>query len=119
MDKRVGTGSIATHLGPACTQTMPRLSKLWSHAHGRQNCYKKVMVDTYSMTIKAICYPLDKINKGSLSKVGKEQHKKHVISEIAKARKEIISINSEIKRKRLVYCVQLCYKTNTKEGTTY
>ena len=46
------------------------------------------------MTIKAICFLLDKINKGSLSKVGKEQHKKHVISEIAKARKEIISINS-------------------------
>ena len=74
------------------------------------------MVDTYSMTIKAICFLLDKINKGSLSK---EQHKKHVISEIAKARKEIISINSEIKKKRLVCCVQLCYKTNTKEGTTY
>ena len=77
------------------------------------------MADTYSMTIKAICFPLDKINKGSLSKVGKEQHKKHVISEIAKERKEIISINSEIKRKRLVCRVQLCYKANTKEGTTY
>ena len=62
------------------------------------------MADTYSMTIKAIRFPLDKINKESLSKVGKERYKKHVISEIAKAakaRKEIISINSEIKRKRL------------------
>ena len=77
------------------------------------------MTDTYSMTIKAIRFPLDKINKESLSKVGKERYKKHVISEIAKARKKIILINSEIKRKRLVCCVQLCYKTNTKEGNTY
>ena len=73
------------------------------------------MTDTYSMTMKAIYFPLDKINKESLSKVGKKQYKKHVISEIAKARKEIISIYSEIKRKRLVCRVQLCYRTNTKE----
>ena len=33
-------------------------------------------------------------------------------------RKEIILINNEIKRKRLVCCVQLCYKTKAKEGTT-
>ena len=75
------------------------------------------MAETYSMTIKAIRFPLDKINKESLSKVGKEQYKKHIISEIAKARKEIILINSEIKRKMLVCRVQLCYRTNTKEGT--
>ena len=68
--------------------------------------------------IKAIHFPLDKINKESLSKAGKERYKKHVISEIEKARKEIILINSEIKRKRLVCRVQLCYKTNTKKGTT-
>ena len=28
LDKRVGTGPIVTHLGPACTQTMPCLPKL-------------------------------------------------------------------------------------------
>ena len=48
------------------------------------------MADTYSMTIKTIRFPLDKINKESLSKAGKERYKKHVISEIAKARKEIV-----------------------------
>ena len=52
------------------------------------------MTNTYSVTIKAIHFPLDKVNKESLSKVGEERYKKHVISEIAKARKEIISINS-------------------------
>ena len=118
LDKRVVTGPIITHLSLACVQTIPRLPKLWSHAHGRQSCYRRVMADTYSMTIKAIRFPLDKINNESLSKVGKERYKKHVISEIAKARKEIISINSEIKRKRLGCCVQLCYRTNTKKGTT-
>ena len=118
MDKRAGISLIATHLGPACAQTMSRLPKLWSHAHGRQNCYRSVMAGTYNMTIKAIRFPLDKINKESLSKVGKKRYKKHVISEIAKARKEIISINSEIKRKRLVCHVQLCYRTNTKKRTT-
>ena len=76
------------------------------------------MADIYSITIKATHFPLDKINEESLSKVGKERYKKHVISEIAKAIEEIISINSEIKRKSLVYCIQLCYRTNTKEGTT-
>ena len=118
LNKRVGIDPIATHLGPDCAQTMPCLPKLWSHAHGSQSCYRRVMADTYSMTMKAICFPLDKINKESLSKVGKEWYKKHVRSEIAKARKEIISINSEIKRKKLVCRIQLCYKTNTKEGTT-
>ena len=76
------------------------------------------MADTYSMTIKAIRFPLGKINKESLSKVGKEQYKKHVISEITKARKEIILLNSEIKRKMLVCHVQLCYRTKAKEGIT-
>ena len=118
LDKRVGIGQITTHLGLACVQTIPRLSKLWSHAHGRRSCYRRVMADTYSMTIKTIRFPLDKINKESLSKVGKEWYKKYVITEIAKARKEIISIDSEIKRKMLVCRVQLCYRTNTKKGTT-
>ena len=118
LDKRVGIGLIATHFGPACTQTIPRLLKLWSHAHGRQSCYRRIMADIYNMKIKAIRFLLDKINKESLSKLGKERYKKHVISEIAKARKEIILINSEIKRKMLVCRVQLCYRTNTKKGTT-
>ena len=46
----------------------------------------------------------------------KERYKRHVISEITKARKEIILINDEIKRKMLVCRVQLCYRTKAKEG---
>ena len=42
------------------------------------------------MIIKAIRFPLDKINNDSLNKVGKKQFKKHIISEITKIRKEII-----------------------------
>ena len=61
LDKRVGTSPIATHLGSTCAQTMPRLPKLWSHARDRQSCYRRVMADTYSMTIiKAIHLLLDK-----------------------------------------------------------
>ena len=48
------------------------------------------MANTYNMTILVIRFPLDKINTKSLSKIGKERYKKHVISEIAKARKEIV-----------------------------
>ena len=59
------------------------------------------MANVYSITIKAIRFLLGKINNDSLSKIGKEQYKKHVISEITKARKEIILINSEIKRERV------------------
>ena len=70
------------------------------------------------MIIRAIHFLLDKINNDSLSKVGKEQYKKHVISEITKTRKEIILINGEIKRKRFICHVLLCYKTKAKEGTT-
>ena len=97
---------------------MPRLSKLWPHAHGSQSCYKRVTTDTYNMTIKAICFPLNRINEEPLSKVGKERYKRHVISEITKVRKEIILINYEIRRKRLVCRIQLCYRTKAKEGTT-
>ena len=61
LDKRVGTSPIATHLGSTCAQIMPRLLKLWSHARDRQSCYRRVMADTYSMTIiKAIHLLLDK-----------------------------------------------------------
>ena len=59
------------------------------------------------MTIKAIHFPLGKINNDSLSKIGKEQYKKHVISEITNARNEIILINSKIKREK----VSLSYPT--------
>ena len=59
------------------------------------------MADTYSMTIKAIHFPLGKINNDSLSKVGKEQYKKRVINEVTKVRKEMILINSEIKREKV------------------
>ena len=43
LDKRVGTGPIITHLGLACVQTMPHSPKLWSHAHGRQSYYGRVV----------------------------------------------------------------------------
>ena len=85
----------------------PVCQKLWSRAHDRRDCYKRVVADTYSMTIKAIHFPLGKINNDSLSKIGKEQYKKHVISEITNARNEIILINSKIKREK----VSLSYPT--------
>ena len=59
------------------------------------------MSDAYNMIIKAIRFPLGKINNDSLSKIGKEQYKKNIISEITKARKEIILINSKIKREKV------------------
>ena len=59
------------------------------------------MADAYSMTIKAIRFPLGKRDNDSLSKIGKEQYKKHVISEITKARKEIILISRKIKRDKV------------------
>ena len=74
------------------------------------------MADTYNMTIMAICFLLNRINEESLSTVGKKkkkQYKRQVVSEI-----EIILINGEIKRKRLVCRVQLYYKTKAKEGIT-
>ena len=116
MDKGVETGPIAIYFGLAYAQAMPHLPKLQSHTHGRQSCYKRVTTNTYNMTIKAICFPLNKINEESLSTVGKrkkKRYKRQVVSEI-----EIILINNEIKRKMLVYNVQLCYRTKAKEGTT-
>ena len=75
---------------------------------------RRVAVDTYNITIKAICFLLNKINEESLSTVGKKKrYKRQVVSEI-----EIILINSEIKRKMLIYNVQLCYRTKAKERTT-
>ena len=104
LDKRVRTGPISTHLGPICVQTMLCLLKLWSHANGKQSCYRKVVANTYSMTIKTIRFLLDKINTESLSKVGKGWYKKHIISEIANARKEILSINGDQKEKVRLPC---------------
>ena len=79
----------------------PVCQKLWSRAHGRRDCYRRVVSDAYNMIIKAIRFPLGKINNDSLSKIGKEQYKKNVISEITKARKEIILTNSKIKREKV------------------
>ena len=48
LDKRVGSGPIVTHLGPACAQIMSCLPKLWSHAHGRQSCCRRVMASRHN-----------------------------------------------------------------------
>ena len=36
----------------------------------------RVAVDTYNITIKAICFPLNKINEESLSTIGKKKRYK-------------------------------------------
>ena len=73
LDKRVKTDPIAVHLGLACAQAMPPFPKLRLHTHGKWNYYKKVTTNTYNMTLKAICFPLSKINEESLSKVVKRK----------------------------------------------
>ena len=50
LGKRVRTDPIATHLEPACVQTKAPLLKLWSHAHGKWNCYKRVTAGKYNIT---------------------------------------------------------------------
>ena len=56
-NKRVRIGPIVTHPGPACAQIMSHLPKLWSHAHGRQNCYRRVTTNKCNkMMIKEIHY---------------------------------------------------------------
>ena len=71
--RKVKTGPIVTHLKPACTQTKAPLLKLWSHAHGRWNCYKRVIVGKYNLTtIKEIYLLLDKIRKGFSIKIKKK-----------------------------------------------
>ena len=115
--RELGLGQLQLTL----VRLVPKLSPVcrnFGHMPMAGETVTKELWQTHNMTIKAIRFVLDKINKEFLSKVGKVRYKKHVISEIAKARKEIISINSEIKRKKLVCRIQLCYKTNTKEGTT-
>ena len=50
LGRRVRTGFTATHPKPTCTQTKGPLLKLWSHAHGRGNCYKRVMTSRCNIT---------------------------------------------------------------------
>ena len=50
LGRRVRTSLTATHPKPACAQTKTPLLKLWSDAHGKGNCYKRVMVDRYNIT---------------------------------------------------------------------
>ena len=38
----------------------------------------RVAVDTYNITIKAICFPLNKINEESLSTIGKKKKKNDI-----------------------------------------
>ena len=50
LGRKVGTGLTATHPKPACAQTKAPLLKLWPHAHGRGNYYKRVMASRYNIT---------------------------------------------------------------------
>jgi len=40
----------AIHTKPTCRQTKALLLKFWSHAHGRENYYKKVMAGSCNIT---------------------------------------------------------------------
>ena len=72
LGRRVRTGLIATHLRPACAQAKALLLKLWSHAHGRWDCYIRVMTGKYNMTtIKEIYLLLDIISKWFSIKIKK------------------------------------------------
>ena len=56
LGRRVRIGLIVTHPKPACAQTRTPLLRPWTRAHGRGNCYKKVMEDRCNMTImRRIC----------------------------------------------------------------
>ena len=64
LGRRIRTGLIATHPKLACAQTKALSLKLWSHAHGRGNCYKRVMTDRCNITtIKRICLLSVRIQK--------------------------------------------------------
>ena len=53
LGRRVRIGLAATHLKPVCAQTKTPLLKLWWHAYGRGNYYKRVIADRYNIaTIK-------------------------------------------------------------------
>ena len=70
LGRRVRTGPIATHLGPACAQTMPIfLLKFWSHAHGKCSYYNKVTTDRYNgAIIKATLLDKTKLLQKSYSR---------------------------------------------------
>ena len=64
LGRRVRTGPIATYLKLACAQTKAPLLKLWSHAHGRCDCYKKVMAGKYNIiTLKEMRLLLAKTSR--------------------------------------------------------
>jgi len=50
LGRRVRTSLTAIHPNLACVQTTAPLLKFWSHAHGRGNCYKRVMADMCNIT---------------------------------------------------------------------
>ena len=50
LGRKVKIGLAVTHPKPACAQTKAPLPKLWSHAHGRGNYCKRVMVGRYNIT---------------------------------------------------------------------
>ena len=50
LGRRVKTNLIATHPKLTCAQTKAPLLKLWWHAYGKGNCYKRVMAGRYNIT---------------------------------------------------------------------
>ena len=50
LGRKVKTGLTAIHTKPTCRQTKAPLLKFWSYAHGRENCYKRVMVGSCNIT---------------------------------------------------------------------
>jgi len=50
LGRRVRTDLTATHPKPACVQTKTPSLKPWSHAHGKGNCYKRVIAGRCNMT---------------------------------------------------------------------
>ena len=71
--RELGTVQLQLTLVWLVHKLCPVCQKLWSRAHGRRDCNKRVVADAYSMTIKAIRFLLGKIINDYLSKMGKEQ----------------------------------------------
>ena len=103
LGRRVRIGSIATHLRPACAQTKVPLLKLWSHAHGRWSCCKRVMASKYNITtIKKIRLLLDRISKEFSIKIKKritQQQETHYKWN-GKGKREIILVLNQWKQRR-------------------
>ena len=56
LGRKLRTGLTATHPKPTNAQARASLLRPWTRAHGRGNCYKKVMADKGNMTIiRRIC----------------------------------------------------------------